>query len=108
LVAAAFLRRNANSPFVGFENHLNYIYRPKGKLSEEEASGLAAVLNSEIMDTYFRIFNGNTQVSATELRRMPLPPLNVIREIGTHVMKLVDSRSDVDEIVSEALTPTTN
>jgi adenine-specific DNA-methyltransferase len=108
LVAAAFLRRNANSQFVGFENHLNYIYRPKGKLSEEEAYGLAAVLNSDIMDTYFRIFNGNTQVSATELRRMPLPPLSVIRAIGTRVMKSVDSRSNVDEIVSEALTLSTN
>ena len=108
LVAAAFLLRNTNSEFVGFENHLNYIYRPKGKLSEEEATGLAALLNSDILDTFFRTFNGNTQVSATELRRMPLPPLGLINEIGRKVMNSEDSCSDVDEIVSEALTPTAN
>lgn len=108
LVAAPFLRENTDSQYVGLENHLNYIYRPKGKLSEEEASGIAALLNSDILDTYFRIFNGNTQVSATELRRMPLPPLSLICEIGRQVMNSVDSRDDVDEIVSQALSLTAN
>ena len=103
LVAAPFLRKNTNSQFVGLENHLNYIYRLKGELSEEEASGLAALLNSDILDTYFRIFNGNTQVSATELRRMPLPPLNLVCAIGKQVMSSADSRDKVDEIVSTAL-----
>lgn len=103
LVAAPFLGENTNSKFLGVENHLNYIYRPKGKLSEEEATGIAALLNSEILDTYFRIFNGNTQVSATELRGMPLPPLSLIREIGKRVMNSMGSQNAIDEIVSEAL-----
>jgi adenine-specific DNA-methyltransferase len=108
LVAAPFLKKDTNSQFVGLENHLNYIYRPKGEVSEEETSGLAALLNSDIFDTYFRIFNGNTQVSATELRRMPLPPLDLIREIGRQVMNSVDSRDDLDEIVSAVLNPIAN
>ena len=103
LVAAPFLEKNMNSQFIGLENHLNYIYRPKGKLSEEEANGIAALLNSEILDSYFRIFNGNTQVSATELRRMPLPALRLIREIGKQVIKSIDSQEQIEEIVRHAL-----
>ena len=71
---------------IGLENHLNYIYRADGgELTREEAEGLAALLNSDLMDTWFRIGSGNTQVSATELRAMPLPPLEVIRRMGRRV-----------------------
>ncbi len=103
LVAAPFLEKNTNSQFVGLENHLNYIYRPKGRLSEEEANGIAALLNSDILDSYFRIFNGNTQVSATEMRRMPLPPLSLICEIGKQVMNSAASQKQIEEIVCKAL-----
>ncbi len=81
LTAAPYLAE-INTPWVGLENHLNYIHRPDGTLSVEEARGLAALLNSDLMDTYFRISSGNTQVSATELRAMPLPPVEAIIEIG--------------------------
>lgn len=82
------------------ENHLNYIYRPGGDLSSEETRGLAALLNSSLMDTYFRRFSGNTQVSATELRALPLPPLELIIALGE-----LCARSDapVDTFISEVL-----
>ena len=69
---------------------MNYIYRPKGKLSKTLTLGLSALLNSSLLDSYFRISNGNTQVSATEIRAMPLPPLEVIEEIGNGVNALAD------------------
>ena len=70
---------------IGLENHLNYIHRPKGALTKAEAYGIAALLNCKLLDVYFRSFNGNTQVSATELRSIPLPPLEVIRKVGEEV-----------------------
>lgn len=103
LVAAPLLENSIDSEFVGLENHLNYIHRPKGKLSEDEAFGIAALLNTVILDTYFRTFNGNTQVSATELRRMPLPPLNVVRAIGNEVRRSVNLPEQIEQIVSKAL-----
>jgi len=87
IVAAPLISNNLKSKFLGIENHLNYIYRKGGELSEIEALGLAAILNSSLLDSYFRIFNGNTQVSATELRNLPLPPSRVVNEIGS-LMKL--------------------
>lgn len=71
---------------VGIENKLNYIYRAKGRLRRDEVMGLTALLNSEIFDTYFRTFNGNINVSATEMRMMPLPPLDDIKEIGRRII----------------------
>lgn len=83
LVAAPLLARALAAQEVAFENHLNYIHKPVGQLSADEAYGLAALLNSTLLDTYFRISSGNTQVSATEIRAMPLPDLAVIRRIGS-------------------------
>ncbi len=73
---------------IALENHLNYLYRPGGKIVNEEAIGIAAFLNSTLVDRYFRITNGNTQVNATELRKLPLPPLEQLIRIGQQVVNL--------------------
>jgi adenine-specific DNA-methyltransferase len=88
LIAAPLLAGTMGSPFIGLENHLNYIHRPGGSLTQEEAYGLAVLLNSALLDTFFRTYNGNTQVSATELRAMPLPPLDIITELGRRAMTM--------------------
>jgi adenine-specific DNA-methyltransferase len=82
LVAAPYYASEYDVEKVGLENHLNYIYRPNGSLTDDEVTGIAALLNCTLFDTYFRTFNGNTQVSATELRNIPLPPLEDICAIG--------------------------
>ena len=70
------------SESLAIENHVNYIVHEKRKLTAEEATGLAALLNSVLMDRYFRSFSGNTQVNATEVRTMKFPALSTIRDIG--------------------------
>src|SRR6266852_4122900 len=87
-ITAAVLPDNAfGTELIALENHLNYLYRPNGKLSFEEATGIAVFLNSTLVDRYFRITNGNTQVSATELRKLPLPPWERLLRIGERVVK---------------------
>lgn len=86
LVAAPYFSDFSKSEFIGVENKLNYIYRPKGNMDRNEVIGLSALLNSSLFDAFFRIFNGNVNVSATELREMPMPPLEIIREIGEAVI----------------------
>jgi adenine-specific DNA-methyltransferase len=103
LTAAPLLKGRLNSPVIGIENHLNYIYRPRGSLTPEETYGLAVLFNSRLIDTYFRIYNGNTQVSATELRAMPLPPLEVIVEMGRRAMLLHNPTGIIDTLVKDAL-----
>ena len=103
LTAAPWLAADIAGADVGLENHLNYIYRPSGELSEDEAWGLAALYNSRLLDTWFRAVNGNTQVSATELRVMPLPSHEIIVALGRQVKHLTDPLDALDMLVSSVI-----
>lgn len=86
LVAAPYLRDYQKSDCIGFENKVNYIYKITGELTAQETVGIAALLSSRVYDAYFRIFNGNVNVSATELKEMTLPELDIIQEIGGKII----------------------
>jgi adenine-specific DNA-methyltransferase len=95
-----------NTDYIGVENKVNYIYRPKGHLERNEVVGLCALLNSTLFDTYFRIFNGNVNVSATELREISLPPLETIQEIGDAIILSNNfSPENANQIVTEYFEP---
>jgi adenine-specific DNA-methyltransferase len=102
LIAAPYFCNYVNSDYIGVENKVNYIYRKGGHLDRDEVVGLCALLNSELFDTYFQIFNGNVNVSATELREMRFPPLYYIKEIGNKIILSNDySMTNVNSIVNE-------
>ncbi len=103
LSAAPYLAESLSVPRVGVENHLNYIYRRVDSLSDEEAWGLAALYNSRLLDTYFRCLNGNTQVNATELRAMPLPPHESVVALGERVRQLADAMENLDRLIADML-----
>src|SRR4030043_322709 len=88
---------------VGIENHVNYIHKPEGSLSVGEAFGIAALLNTGLIDNYFRSLNGHTQVNATEIRNLPLPDLSVIKKIGEVVSKVKDMAVNPDEMIGSQL-----
>lgn len=102
LIAAPYFCNYVKSDFVGVENKVNYLYRKDGHLDRNEVVGLCTLLNSELFDTYFQIFNGNVNVSATELREMRFPPLENIKEIGNKIILSNDySMNNVNNIVNE-------
>ncbi len=102
LIAAPYFSNATRANYIGVENKLNYIYRPKGHLERAEIIGLGALLNSSLFDQFFRIINGNVNVSATELRLMPLPPHDQIKEIGNRLILLntFDSLT-INNLISE-------
>lgn len=73
--------------FLGFENHLNVFHHAKQGLPENLARGLAAYLNSTMVDAYFRRFSGHTQVNATDLRRMRYPSRETLIQLGRWAKK---------------------
>lgn len=103
LIAAPYLKNTLDAPKLGVENHLNYIYRKKGELSDIETIGISALLNSKLFDLYFRTFNGNINVSATELRDFPLPDLDLIKLLGKKAMQIYETGHliNIDCLVSE-------
>lgn len=102
LIAAPYFCNYAEANFIGVENKLNYIYRKNGHLERSEVVGFCALLNSQLFDSYFRIFNGNVNVSATELREITLPPLETIKEIGNQIILSNNfSPQNVNNVVNE-------
>jgi adenine-specific DNA-methyltransferase len=102
LVAGPYLGGSLPSDILGLENHVNFIHRPGGEFSPSEAIGLAALLNSELIDSYFRISSGNTQVSATELRALPLPSVDILESIAARVVAGQSADEAVRGVLGEA------
>lgn len=77
--------RPAGYQSVGFENHLNYYHQGGGGLPRNLARGLAAFLNSTLVDLYFRQFSGHTQVNATDLKNIKYPVRRELEEMGERI-----------------------
>jgi adenine-specific DNA-methyltransferase len=91
------------APAIGIENHLNY-YHAQGKgLEANLARGLAAFLNSTLLDHYFRQFSGHTQVNATDLRRIKYPNKNDLTRLGRTVGDASFDQNQLDTIVHKIL-----
>jgi adenine-specific DNA-methyltransferase len=82
IVARVLQPQDVNSNLIGFENHLNVFHQKKKGLPEMLALGLSVYLNSTLIDTYFRQFNGHTQVNATDLRLLKYPNKNELLSLG--------------------------
>jgi adenine-specific DNA-methyltransferase len=104
LVCCPYFSSNFNTDLIGLENHINYIHRPNGDLSDDEIWGIAALFSSSLFDNYFRTFNGNTQVGASELRQIKMPPLEKIIIIGNKVKVITQpQKQDIDRVINEVL-----
>lgn len=94
-----------NSPVLGFDNGLNVLHQQKNGLEKEVAFGLNVYLSSTLVDKYFRLFNGHTQVNATDLRTMLFPSLEVLTALGTWHLSLdrLPTQEEIDEKVEGIL-----
>lgn len=65
--------QTGDNQHISVENHVNYLVRSDGKpLSIDEVEWINNLLMSDDYDMYYRIINGNTQVNAGELNKLPL------------------------------------
>ncbi len=102
ITAAPYLAGSFPGFAIGLENHTNYICRPGGQMTADEVRGLAAYLNSALVDGYLRGVAGSTQINATDLRKLPLPGLDAIASIGRCVSKRL-TLQETDAIVRSIL-----
>jgi len=103
LVAAVYDASRIKADAVGFENHLNYFHQHGKGLSLDLARGLAAYLNSSLVDWYFRLFNGHTQVNATDLRNLKYPSKEDLERLGRSIGDQFPSQGDLDTLVEKEL-----
>ncbi len=102
VVAAVFDQRDGES-HIAFENHINYFHHQGTGLDCDLAYGLATYLNSTLVDTYFRQFNGHTQVNASDLRALRYPDASQLHMIGAAIQHERQSQGTIDDIIQEAL-----
>lgn len=77
VVASVVDSQTLGAAGVAFENHLNFFHSRGRGLDAALAGRLCDYLNSEFVDRWFRLFNGHTQVNATDLRALRFPDFGV-------------------------------
>jgi len=82
LVAVVYDPAEVGNTSVAFENHINYFHVANRGIQADLAWGLVAYLKSSLLDSYFRTFNGHTQVNATDLRSLPYPSVSQLERLG--------------------------
>ena len=92
--------------YISTHNKINFI-DTKDKSSEmcaRLAFGLFALLNSTIYDRYISIVSKSKQINAKELRELPLPPRNLIENMGMRLMSMRQTTvAACDQIVNPTL-----
>lgn len=88
---------------IAFENHLNYFHAFGQPLGEGLAKGLAAFLNSTLVDSYFREWSGHTQVNASDLRRFGYPSRAQLEAFGASLPDALLDQDELDRRIEEDL-----
>jgi adenine-specific DNA-methyltransferase len=103
VVAVLYEPKQFTHQRVGFENHLNYFHQEGKGLSPELAKGLTVYLNSSIVDSCFRQFNGHTQVNATDLRSIKYPTRLQLEVLGSKIATQPLGQFEIDELIKKEL-----
>jgi len=101
IVAAVYDPARVPSDRIAFENHLNYYHLRGAGLPAPVAKGLAAFLNSTLVDSYFRHFSGHTQVNAMDLRSLRYPGWDELAALGRRIGESFPAQEELDRLVEE-------
>ncbi|MBQ8290285.1 MAG: hypothetical protein IJY01_05410 [Clostridia bacterium] len=104
--AMYFARQRPQNQYISTHNKINFIdtVDKKDEMSFWLMHGLFALLNSTIYDRYLSIVSKSKQINSKELRELPLPPRNLIENIGSRLMAGGDiSVAACDRIVNPTL-----
>jgi len=91
--------------YISTHNKINFIdtKNASSEIPSRLAFGLFALLNSTIYDRYISIVSKSKQINAKEMRALPLPPRNIIENIG---MRLMSARQTSVEVCDQIVNPT--
>jgi adenine-specific DNA-methyltransferase len=103
IVAGIYDPARVAAPEVAFENHLNYFHAHGRPLGQSLAKGLAAFLNSTLVDSYFREWSGHTQVNASDLRRFRYPSRPQLEAFGASLPDTLLDQDEIDRRIEEDL-----
>ena len=85
-IVAAHYDGSLPGELIGFDNKLNIFHDSKQGFAKDMALGLYVYLNSTLVDKYYRLFGGHTQVNATDLRAIRYPDLESLKLMGNKAL----------------------
>ena len=88
---------------IGFDNKLNVFHAKKQGFIKELALGLSIYLNSTLLDKYYRLFGGHTQVNATDLKTINYPSIESLIRMGIEAENLNLSQEQIDIILEREI-----
>ncbi len=88
---------------IGFENKLNVFHNNKKGFDKNLSLGLYVYLNSTLLDKYYRLFGGHTQVNAADLRNIHYPSAESLRRIGKLVDSVTLEQKQIDDLLDGEL-----
>lgn len=88
---------------IGFDNKLNIFHYNKLGIDKEVAIGLFVYLNSTLLDKYYRLFGGHTQINATDLRTIRYPSIESLKRLGQNLDDIELNQSKIDEILEQEI-----
>lgn len=96
-IVAALYDGSLDGDFIGFENKLNVFHFNKSGIDGLVAKGLVIYLNSSLLDKYYRIFGGHTQVNASDLKAIHYPSRDFLSELGqSWTQDITSSQESID------------
>ena len=101
IVASVWQGNKFDFESIGFENRVNYFHSNGHDLEYDTAKGLALFLNSSLVDLYFRQFNGNTQVNATDLRYMRYPTRKQLKTLSIKIPQKYPKQGEIDKLIEK-------
>ncbi|MXV86472.1 MAG: N-6 DNA methylase [Acidimicrobiales bacterium] len=99
VVAAVLEPGDLPSNVVAMENHVNVLHVSNRGMEIDLAWGLAAYLNSTVVDQFFRQFNGHTQVNAADLESLRYPDVDSLRSLGAEARSTEFEQAATDSLV---------
>jgi len=88
---------------IGFDNKLNIFHSNKEGIDREVALGLFVYLNSTLLDKYYRLFGGHTQINATDLKTIRYPSIESLKRLGRNLENIELSQTKIDEILEQEI-----
>ncbi len=88
---------------IGFDNKLNVFHSGKQGFPKELALGLSIYLNSTLLDKYYRLFGGHTQVNATDLKSINYPSIESLTRMGIEAETECLSQEQIDKILEKEI-----
>lgn len=102
-IVATYYDGSLPGELIGYDNKLNVFHINKAGMSKQLALGLYCFLNCRLLDDYYRLFGGHTQVNASDLRNLHFPNKELLIRIGRRQNISGRTLEEIDNIIDEEI-----